>query len=231
MRFQPSNPSEETMARIRNRETAARLLALRLGRLRGVHALVLAVPRGGVPMGRIIATDLDADLDVVLVRKLGAPGQPEFAVGAVNEQGEVILHPSTAWMDEAYLEQEVRKQCQLLRQRRALFTPGRGPQPIEGRTVVLVDDGVATGATLEAAILAVRRHRPLELIVAAGVISGAALRHFERLADRVVCLIAPEDLRSVGEYYADFRQVSDDEVVDALRASEADHALSRHGGA
>jgi len=217
--------------RIRDREMAGRLLAFHLAPWRDRNALVLAVPRGGVAMGRIIADELDADLDVILVGKLGAPDEPELAIGAIEERGEILRHPGASWMaDDTYIAQESRKQLELLHRRRGIYTPGRGPLPVEDRTVVLVDDGVCTGSTLDVAIRSLRREHAGELIVAAGVMSVGFVRHFERTADRVFCLLKPDDLYSVGAYYIHFPQISDDEVVDALHSSETG-AISHIAGA
>ena len=212
-----------------DRESAARRLAQRLHRLKGSHPLILAVPRGAAPMGKILAEELEGDLDMVLVRKLGAPGEPELAIGAVDESGEIVLHADASSMgiDAPYVEEEARRQLDVIRRRRVLYTPDRGPLDAEGRTVVLVDDGVATGATLVSALRTVRRQRPAELIVAAGVISTSALARLRRLADEVVCLLSTDEFFSVSQFFVDFRQVNDDEVVAILR----EHERSRVGPA
>jgi len=206
---------------VQDRESAAGLLALRLRRLKGNRPLVLAIPRGAVPMASILARQLEGDLDIVLVRKLGAPGDPETAIDAVDESGEVAVLPGADRMaSRSYVEDETRRQLQVLRRRRASYTPDRGPIPVAGRRVVLVDDGVATGATLEAAVRTVLRNRPAELIVATGVISPAAFDRLKRLVDEVVCLVSTDEYFSVGQFYADFREVSDEEVTAILLEHE-----------
>ncbi|NIR58488.1 MAG: phosphoribosyltransferase, partial [Gammaproteobacteria bacterium] len=164
-----------------DREHAARELVERLAAYRGRHALVLAIPRGAVPMGRIIADALEGELDVVLVHKLGAPGNPEFAIGAVDETGEVFLSRDAQVMgiDQRYIEREAQSQLAVLRERRERYTPVRPPIDPKDRTVIVVDDGVATGATFTAALRAVRSKGPEWLCAAAAVIapsSAARLR-------------------------------------------------------
>lgn len=205
----------------RDREEAARLLAERLAGYRGQRPLVLAVPRGAVPMGRIIADALDGDLDVVLVRKLGAPGYPELALGAVDEAGHVFLADhARSYADDGYLDAEVARQSKTIAQRRAEYTPVRPPLDPEGRIAIVVDDGVATGATLIAALRAVRARRPERLIAAVGVAPPETLKRLRDEADEVVCLLAPEWLGAVGQFFSDFSQVEDDEVI-RLLAGEA----------
>lgn len=200
-----------------NREEAAHLLAEKLSVYQGKHPLILAIPRGAVPMGKIIADQLGGELDVVLVRKLGAPGNPEYAIGSVDESGHVTLNPDTeAIVDEAYLEEEVRKQTETIHKRRALYTPIRPPIDPRGRTVIVVDDGIATGSTVLAALHALRRREPKKLIVATGVAPTESISRLEHVADEVVCLQAPSWFTAVGQFYDEFPQVSDEEVVRIL---------------
>ena len=142
-----------------DREDAARQLAAALARYRGQTPLVLAIPRGGVPIGRIVADQLDGELGVVLVRKLGAPWDPELAVGAVDEEGTVMLNENAPWAgaDAAYVEREAQRQLELIRERRHRYGVGCSPAPARGRTVIVVDDGLATGATMIAALRASKR--------------------------------------------------------------------------
>jgi predicted phosphoribosyltransferase len=204
---------------LESRQAAARFLAERLQSLRGSRPLVLGIPRGGVPMGAILADALAGDLDVVLVRKIGAPWQPEFAIGAVDEHGVVHLNPDATHLeiDAGYVRQEAERQLAEIRRRRDLYTPGRGPADATGRTVVVVDDGVATGATFAAALELIRERRPARLVAAVGVLPASAVERLASRVDQLVYLMAPEDFYAVGQFYADFRPVGDDEVVAALR--------------
>lgn len=200
----------------RDREDAARQLATRLTHLRGEHPLVLAVPRGGAPMGRIIADELDGELDVVLVHKLGAPGNPEYAVGAIDENGEVELRGSQSLDADTDLQAESRRQLDRLRERRARYSPVRPPIDPAGRTVIVVDDGAATGATLLSALRLVRAKGPQRLVVAIGVAPSDTVERLETEADEVVCPEAPVFFAAVGQYFQRFDQVEDDEVVALL---------------
>ena len=202
----------------RSREEAARLLAARLSKYRGQHPLVLGVPRGAMPMARIIADALDGDLDVVLVHKLRAPHQPELAIGGIDETGQSHLSDHTVGLsvDEEYLEREKRTQLDEMQRRRRLYTPVRAPIDPVGRIVIVVDDGIATGASMMAAIRCVRARKPAKLIVATAVAPPETLRRIEGEADEVVCLECPMLFFAVGQFFAEFPQVSDEEVVASL---------------
>ena len=174
-------------------------------------------------MGEVIARELGGELDVVLVRKLGAPFNPEFAVGSIDEDGwsYVADHAAAAGADGAYLEREKREQLALLKRRRASYTPGRKPIPLAGRVAIVVDDGLATGATMIAALHSVAARKPRKVVCAVPVASREALDAVERHADEVVCLETPADFRAVGQFYEDFPQVGDAEVALILRGSGA----------
>jgi predicted phosphoribosyltransferase len=208
--------------RFKNREEAAKRLAGRLAAYKGRNPLVLGVPRGAVPMARIIADALEGDLDVVLVRKLRAPGQPELAIGAVDETGAVLTGSYFNVADEAYLRDEIRTQQGVIRARRELYTRAQAPIDPAGRIVVIVDDGIATGSSMLAAIRSVRARKPRQLIVAIGVAPRQSLAQIEDEADEVVCLSAPAEFYAVGQFFDDFSEVTDDMVVTALsRAARA----------
>lgn len=167
-------------------------------------------------MARIIADALGADLDVVLVHKLRAAEQPEFAIGAIDEQGRITENVSLAELDPEHVRQEAARQLFLLRRRRELYTPGRSQLPVQDRCVIVVDDGIATGSTVAAALRALREQQPSHLVVATAVASPRALERLEAEADAIVCLQAPPEFYAVGELFKDFRPVSDQEVIQAL---------------
>lgn len=212
----------------RDRDAAARLLGAALEMYRGRHPLVLAIPRGAVPIGRIVADMLDGELDVVLVRKLGAPTNPELAIGAVDERGAVMLNENAAWVgaDDAYIGREVERQLELLRERSQRYRRGQPAPSVAGRTVIVLDDGLATGATMVAALNAVRAQRPGRLVCAVPVAARESLAEASRHADETVCLATPSPFHAVGLYYRNFSQVSDEEVAAALTTT-ADKAPVR----
>ena len=201
-----------------SRNDAAKRLAQALKRYRGRNPLILAIPRGAVPMGRVLADELGGELDVVLVRKLRAPLSPEFAVGAVDESGWAYIadHAARVGADEAYLEHEKRVQLETLRKRRAEYTPNRAPIDAKERIVIVVDDGLATGATMIAALHAARAKKPQVLVCAVHVAAPDSLERVRPYADEVVCLDAPEGFYAVGQFYGEFHQVSDEEVMETL---------------
>jgi predicted phosphoribosyltransferase len=203
-----------------DRSDAARKLAQRLARYRGGKPLVLAIPRGGVPIGRIIADQLDGDLDVVLVRKLGAPYNPEFGIGAVDEAGNFHVTPEAAYAgaSPAYLQQETARQLAQIRSRRAQWSHLMQPSNPRGRTVIVVDDGLATGVTMAAALGFLRDRGARRIIAAVPVASPQGLQQVEDLADEVVALETPDPFRAVSLFYRNFGQVDDKEVVHQLAA-------------
>ena len=207
----------------RDRDDAARQLAAALDHYRGQHPLVLAIPRGGVPMGRVVADQLGGDLDVVLVRKLGAPSNPELAIGAVDEHGTVMLNrlAEPAGAGDAYVRHEAQRQLELIRTRRRDYGGGRPSLPVAGRVVIVIDDGLATGATMIAALRALRAQHPSRLVCAVPVAAPDSLEEARKYADETACLAAPATFRAVGMYYRDFAPVEDQDVMAALQATHA----------
>jgi predicted phosphoribosyltransferase len=213
--------------RFADRREAGRRLAAQLLPLAGEHPVVIGLPRGGVPVASEIATALKAPLDVLAVRKLGAPHNPEYGIGAIVEDGTRIFDSealAALAVDGGVLESIVSQASEELRRRVVAYRGGRLPMPLRDRFVIVVDDGVATGVTDTAAIRAIRRQRPRRLLLAVPVCAPDTLARMRREADEMICLMAPPRLRGVGQWYRDFSQICDQEVVaalDAARRSEA----------
>lgn len=206
----------------RNRDEAAEQLADALSAYAGRDPLVLAIPRGAVPMGRIIADRLDGELDVVLVSKIGAPGNPEFAIGAVSEDGDVHLTEAARRyeIDQEYIDAEVEKEVAELRARRERYTPVRAPIDPEGRVCIVVDDGIATGSTMEAAIRALRGQGAEAVVAAVAVAPPETAERMRAEVDELVALETPAEFYAVGQFFREFGQVTNDEVERHLRRSD-----------
>lgn len=204
-----------------DRSQAAQQLVKALAAYRGKNPLVLAIPRGAVPMGRIIADALAGELDVVLVRKLSMSANPEFAVGSVDESGwtYVAEYAAAAGATAAYLEEEKQRQLATIRRRRAEYTPLHPPIDPAGRIVIVVDDGLATGATMISALHSLREKKPARLVCAVPVAPPDTIARVAQYADEVVCLETPLDFQAVGQFYREFPQVEDAEVIEILRRS------------
>lgn len=204
----------------RDRRHAGQVLAQRLRHWHGRPGLlVLALPRGGVPVADEVARELDAPLDVMVVRKLGAPWHPEFAIGALASGGVRVLQPEADAMSNADLERIIRREQAELERRERLYRGERPPLRVAGRAIVLVDDGLATGATMQAAAEAVRAQKPSALCVAVPVGAADSCRALAGVADEVVCAETPEPFRAVSLWYRDFPQTGDDEVRRLLAAA------------
>ncbi|OHB67072.1 MAG: hypothetical protein A2Y77_05205 [Planctomycetes bacterium RBG_13_62_9] len=208
-------------------------LAERLREYRPHHPVVLGIPRGGIVIADTIAAELQADLDIVLTRKLGAPGNPELAIGAVSEHGELLLQQRIARAvdaDEEYIEREKTRQLAEIQERRERYRSVLPKVPLQGRVAILVDDGVATGATMRASIWAARAEDAAQVIVAVPVGASDAIETLRGQADDVVCLLVPDYLYAIGQFFLDFRQVDDEEVVNILRAHRAAVESGAAGG-
>ena len=220
-----TDPAQRTMTKLFvDRAGAGRQLATLLGEYRQkTNVVVLALPRGGVPVGFEIAQGLGAPLDVLVVRKLGAPGQPELALGAIASGGILVINEGALrWFrDSPAFEAEVAAERAELHRRERVYRDDRPAQAVKDRTVVLVDDGAATGSSMQAAVRAVRKLGAREIIVALPVASDSACDKLREEADQVVCIRIPAFFAAVGQWYENFDQTSDDEVRDLLaRAAE-----------
>jgi putative phosphoribosyl transferase len=209
-----------------NRDEAGRALAARLAeeRLPG-PIVVLALPRGGVPVAVHVARRLNAPLDLLLVRKIGAPWQSELAVAAVVDGGqpEIVIDEATSaatGASRAYIDEQAGIEWQEIERRRALYRRGRAALDVKGATVIVVDDGIATGTTVRAALKALRRRGAARLVLAVPVAPHDTLTQLQREVDRIVCLAEPSPFRAIGLHYRDFEQVSDEEVMALLQACE-----------
>jgi putative phosphoribosyl transferase len=203
----------------RDREEAGRRLADRLAKLAGTPVTVLALPRGGVPVAAIIARRLAAPMDVFIVRKVGAPGNPEYGLGAVAEGGVVLVDYDRAaamGLRAADLEGEIREAREEVERRVHRYRNDRPSAPVEGRTVVLVDDGLATGSTARAAVRALRTRKPRQIVLAVGVSAPDAYQLLSREVDELVCPFVPGSFMAVGEWYREFTQLTDAEVLRLL---------------
>jgi putative phosphoribosyl transferase len=204
----------------RDRNQAGRELATRLERYRGADTLVLGLPRGGVVVAAEVARALGAELEAIITRKIGAPGNPEYAIGALAEGGEVVLNDAEiklGGIDRAYLDREIQRQEDEIARRIALYRQGRPLPTLAGRPVVVVDDGVATGFTMLAALRAARKYSAQSVVMAVPVIPLSTLDRLADDSDDTAVIAAPEVFYAVGLFYEDFDQVSDDEVVQILR--------------
>ncbi len=202
-----------------DRVEAGRRLAKQLRRYQGQGTVVLGIPRGGVVVAAEVAKALDATLDIIIPRKIGAPGNPELAIGAVAGPGEVILHKDlvrSLRVSVSYLKEEVRRQLAEIERRRHRYLKDRPSVELDGKTVIIVDDGLATGSTAEAAVASVRRRCPAKTVLAVPVAPRDACKRLEGQVDELVCGVTPAHFYAVGQFYADFAQTTDDEVIGLL---------------
>ena len=205
-----------------NRVLAGRALGEQLKQLDLVDPIVLALPRGGVPVGLEVARVLHAPLDLLLVRKIGVPWQPELAVAAVMDGASpvIVIEPYVqreTGVDGAYIEQRAAQELKEIERRRAVYLGQRAPLPVQGRTAIVVDDGIATGTTVRAALRGLRQRRPARLVLAVPVAPPQTIDALREEVDDVVCLWQPELFGAIGRFYIDFHQLTDDEVIDLMK--------------
>jgi len=215
-----------------NRRSAGRQLAARLEQLREEKPVVLALPRGGVPVGFEIAEGLDAPLDIVLVRKIGVPWQPELALGAVVDGADpqVIINDILAAelaIDQNYITSETARQLEEIERRRKVYLGDRPPVPLAGRTVIVVDDGIATGSTVRTALRAIGRAGTGKIVLAVPVAPEDALEELRKQVDEIICLSTPSPFFAVGAHYAEFGQLADADVISLLE--ERHRRMARSG--
>ena len=208
----------------RNREDAGQQLAERLLHLRDSNPFIFGLPRGGVVVAAQVAEALGATLDVMVVRKLGAPGRPELALGAITVGDDPHLTLNQDLIDlisvsDEYLQMEMETQREEVKRRNDRFRKGRPAANVEGRTTIIVDDGIATGATVLAGIMGLKDRKPMRLILAVPVAAPDSLEKLSQYVDEVVCLYAPTNFMSVGVFYGDFHQTTDDQVMELLERS------------
>lgn len=199
---------------LQDRKEAGMLLSEKLEKYQGIDAVILAVPRGGVPIGYEISKNLHLPLDIILSKKIGHPLNKEFAIGAVSLDSSFIdEHPE---IPSAYIESEIKKLRESLKDRYNLYMGDRKPIDVKGKTVIVVDDGIATGNTLLACIAMLRKSNPKKIVVAVPVVPFDTVKIFQQKADEFVYLIASKDFRGVGGFYENFEQVNDDEAIRML---------------
>jgi len=206
--------------KVRGRKEAGKKLAEELLEYRGKDNIVYAIPRGGVVTAYEIAKELGSPLDIIIPRKIGAPGNPELAVGAVTEDGTTILNNrliAGLRISESYIESEKERQIEEIKRRVKAYRGEAPPKDLEGKTVILVDDGIATGATVRAAIHSIKRSRPSTLVVAVPVGPPDTIEELRGEVDRLVCLVSYEPFFAIGQFYEDFSQVEDKNVVNLLK--------------
>jgi putative phosphoribosyl transferase len=206
----------------KDRDEAGRALAARLADEHlPAPVIVLALPRGGVPVAGRVAQRLKAPLDLLLVRKIGAPWQSELAVAAVvdGDQPQIVVDDATSaatGASRSYIDERAREELQEIERRRALYLRGRAPLPVAGATVIVIDDGIATGTTMRAALRSVRRRGARQLVLAVPVAPHDTVTQLRREVDSIICLVEPWPFRAIGLHYADFHQLSDEEVIAVL---------------
>lgn len=220
------------MAFFNDRIDAGKRLAAALKDFSSKKGIVLAIPRGGVVIGHEIANALSLALDVIIPRKIGAPGNPELAIGAVAEDGTAILDQGLInylGVSREYIKEEIERQKQEIQRRLRLYRQDTTYPNLKGLDVIVVDDGIATGSTMKAALASVKNRGAASVTVAVPVGPPSTIQELEQIADRVVCLYTPEYFQAIGEFYSDFSQTTDEEVIMFLRESNQKPARKSTG--
>ena len=211
----PGNLDSYAQMLFKNRQEAAMQLVILLKDYYKQNVVVLAIPRGGVPIGCILAKKLHAELDLLMTKKIGAPGNPEFAIGAVGP--DFILIENDVAVDHTYLQTESKRIQEQLKSRYALFRGNKSPVPLTGKTVIITDDGIATGRTILAALPAIQKKQPAEIVIATPVCSVQARARLEPLVDQLISCADPDPFIGVGRFYENFEEVTDKEVLSLLQ--------------
>lgn len=209
----------------RNREEVASILADNLLKYKNdKDTVIVAIPRGGVPLGKVLSDKLHLPLELVLSKKIGHPYHKEFAIGAVTLK-DIILSPVASEVPKAYIESETEKVRNILRKRFQMYYGDEMPLNLSGKTVIIVDDGIATGNTLISCVGLIKKQQPKKIVIALPVAPKESLNQIKKMpsVDEVVCLLSPVDFYAVGQFYEDFGQVTDDEVIDILRKYKSSH--------
>jgi len=209
--------------KFKDRADAAEALVGKLQSYKGQHPLILGIPRGAVPMAKILAERLNGDMDVVLVKKIGAPGNPECAIGSVSEYGTIHRSDDAHMFPEKYIQDTAKEVLEKLHKRRQQYSPVHKALDPKGRVVIVVDDGIATGSTMLAAVRAIRQQHPKKLIIAAPVAPPDTVSLFQGEVDELVILETPPNFYAVGQFYDEFPQVEDDDVLRILAAGINKH--------
>jgi putative phosphoribosyl transferase len=210
------------MAYFTDRIEAGKRLAIALKDFKGT-GIVLAIPRGGVIVGYVIAKELGLPLDVIIPRKIGAPGNPELAIGAMAEDGTAVLDKQLITylrVSQDYIEEEINRQKQEIRRRLKLYRQDTAYPEVKGMDVIVVDDGIATGSTMKAALVSLKNRGAASVTVAVPVGPPSTIEELEKIADQVICLHTPEFFQAIGQFYSDFSQTEDEEVIELLRESK-----------
>lgn len=211
---------DQEVVRFRDRVDAGQKLAARLGHYKNQDAVVYALPRGGVPVAKEIARELQCPLDLVIIRKIGHPGNPEYALGAITEDGRLVVdEKDLARVDQKWFEAEKDKQLQEAKRRRQLYLEGKEPISAAGKIAILVDDGIATGSTMLVAVKKIQQDNPQKVVVAVAVSPKETAQKFAAEVDEFVAVTIPDIFwGAIGYYYDDFSQVSDEEVMAMLKS-------------